>query len=768
MFADAGKVEELEAMKCRVERIGSPIGFLLLGALLVLAPQALASIPSAPPMAPVRPIADTYFGTTIIDPYRYMENLGDPEVQAWMRAQNDYARRVLESIPGRAKLLARIKRLDESEPAEVSDIRRLPNGRIFYLRRSSTAEVAKLYMRDGLEGKERMLVDPSKYDIPGRPHVSISFYFVSQDGRYVTVGGSAPGGYVSARVFDTTSGKDTGETIDRVDFGIGFVPSVWLPDNHSFLYTKLRAIPPGSPLSEVLQKATVYRHVVGTDQVQDRPVFGQGVSPLVKISPVQVPTVVVQPATPYALGLVTTSGGRNDIAVYVAPLSAIGKPGTPWTKVCDVQDGVTKVAIHGDDLFLLGHKNAPHFQVVQTSISKPDFRAAQLVVPESRAVIRNMATADDALYLEELEGGLGRLLRYHYDSRTLKPIKLPFDGTVSLGGQAWPASPVSDPRMSGVLLRMGNWIRGDQVFAYDPATRQIANTGLQPLGPYDDPKDLRSKELLVKSFDGTDVPLSIVYRKGIKLNGSNPARLGGYGAFGAVFPPTFYRWQLAWLERGGILAWAHVRGGGEYGEEWHRAGLKNNKLNTVRDFLACAHYLIDAKYTSSSKLAGYGASAGGILIGRAITIAPRLFAAALDQVGVSDLLRKQTGPNGPITALEYGSTDTKEGFEGLLAMSPYNHVVDNTPYPAVLLMTAINDRNVPPWQLAKFAARLQAATSSGKPVLLRIDYLGGHVVGETRMEMESLLADEWSFLLWQFAEPGFQISAASAASRRND
>lgn len=734
------------------------------GVMLVgIAPPARCSLPTPPAMAPVRPVTDTYYGTRVVDPYRYMENLKDPEVQAWLKAQNDYTRLVLGRVAGRASLLARIKLLDESEPAEVSEIRRLPTGRIFYLKRLATGEVAKLYMRDSFAGKETLVADPSKYDVPGGPHISIHFYWVSQDGRYVAVGGGSTAGDNAVKIIDTVTGKDTGETISRVFFGFGFVPTVWRPDNHSFFYTRLRDLPVGTPLSEILQSSQVYLHAIGTDPDKDQAVFGGTTSPLVRFDAVDVPTVVVTPEVPYALGLVTSSGGNRDSAIYVAPLESVGKPGTPWQRVCGVEDGVREAAVHGGDLFLLTHKDASRFKVVRTSLSKPDFATARVVVPQRGAVITNISAAGDALYVEELDGGIGHLVRVPFDTGTPQAVRLPFEGSLQLAGYALPASPASDPRISGTLLNLGSWIKADQLYAYDPATEQITNTGIQPLGPYDDPRYLTSVEVKVKSFDGTQVPLSIVYRKGIKFDGSNPTRLGGYGAYAEISPPVFYRWQLAWLERGGILAWAHVRGGGEYGEEWHRAGMMKNKLNTVRDFIACAHFLIDKKYSSSAKLAGFGMSAGGIMIGRAITMEPRLFAAALDQVGVSDTVRKETGINGPISALEYGSTKTEEGFEGLLAMSPYNNVVDHTPFPAVLLMTGINDANAAPWQVAKMAARLQAATSSGKPILLRINYQGAHVP-TTKTDIEELLADQWSFLLWQFGDPEFQPSESRARS----
>ena len=258
------------------------------------------------------------------------------------------------------------------------------------------------------------------------------------------------------------------------------------------------------------------------------------------------------------------------------------------------------------------------------------------------------------------------------------------------------------------------------------------------------------------SYDGTLVPLSVIHAKNVRTNGTNPVLMYGYGAYGITADPAFNPMRLAWIELGGIYAVAHVRGGGEYGEEWYRGGYKLTKPNTWRDFIACAEYLVKQKYTSPAKLAGIAGSAGGILIGRAITERPDLFAAAIDAVGVSDTLRVELSENGPTNIPEFGSVKTLEGFEDLYAMSSYAHVQDQVRYPAVMLTTGINDPRVTSWEAAKMTARLQAATSSGKPILLRVDYQGGHGIGNTKEQREKESADEWSFLLWQFGLAGFQ------------
>jgi prolyl oligopeptidase len=261
---------------------------------------------------------------------------------------------------------------------------------------------------------------------------------------------------------------------------------------------------------------------------------------------------------------------------------------------------------------------------------------------------------------------------------------------------------------------------------------------------------------MVKSHDGIEVPLSIVYPKGIKLDGSNPTHLLGYGAYGVTDDPYYLPRLLAWYERGGIRANCHVRGGGAYGEEWHLAGKQLSKPNTWKDLIACSEYLIKEGYTSTPKLAINGGSAGGILIGRAMTERPDLFAVAVPEVGVLNTLRAETSSNGVPNIPEFGTVTDKQQFNALLEMDAFHHVQDGTKYPATLLIHGINDPRVPPWESMKMAARLQAATTSGKPVLLRIDYAGGHGVGSTKSQRQEQVADAWSFMLWQFGDPKFQ------------
>ena len=712
-------------------------------------PPVPPAAPSSPPVAPVRAVTDDYNGTKIVDPYRYMEDLGDPEVQAWFRGQNDYTRAVLAGLPGREQLLLRIRELNHSVPQVAAW--QLPGDLYLIGKRLPTEDHAKLYLRSGLNGQDRLLVDPEKITLTAanqsKGKNAILGFAVSDDGRYAVVG-IVPGGSETnseLHVIETASGGETGDVISR---GVG--PEAWqpywLPDNRSFVYGRMQTLPPGAPVTEARQKFRSYLHVLGTDPEKDPPVFGYGVVPSINVDPSLIASVITQPGSRYALGRLNGSVTPNS-AYYIAPADSIGKPNPTWHKVANFADGVTDIAIHGDDLYLLTYKDAPRYKIVRIDARRPDLASAEIVVPPSAAVVTSMSPAQDAMYVRLLDGGVGRLLRVPYGAAPkAERVALPFDGAVQTS---------ANPRLPGTLLYMTSWTKAFKVYAYDPKTNRVTDIGIQPAGPYDDPVNVESVEVKAPSYDDTLVPLSITYPKGMKLDGSNPTHLSGYGAYGSTNDPYFDPTNLAWHEKGGVMAVCHVRGGGEYGEEWHLAGKGQTKPNTWRDFIACAQYLIDNKYTSPARLAGEGTSAGGILIGRAITERPDLFGAALINVGLEDTLRFETTTNGETNIPEFGSTKTEEGFRALYEMSAFQHVKDHTPYPAVLLTTGINDPRTEPWMLGKMTARLQAATSSGRPVLLRVNYGGGHF-GNGETEFQESMADAWSFLLWQVGVPEFQ------------
>jgi prolyl oligopeptidase len=710
-------------------------------ALATLIPALVVAQTKLPP-TPVRNVTEEYFGTKVADPYRWLEKTSDPEVVSWMKAQNDYTRAALAKIPAHDQLLERIKSLDNAG-AVVSALQ-VWGGHYFYLKTDPGSDNRKLYVRDTLGAPERLLVDPEKLTTADGKHFSIDYFQPSLDGKYVAYGIS-PGGSEDSvlHILETATGKALTDVIDRAQFG----QPIWLPDGKSFFMTRTQKLGANDPPTAKYQKLRTYRHTLGSDPEKDPQVFGYDFIPSVKVTEDDFPVLIYSPGAPQALVGLVIHGVKNEKDFYVAPFTATPTKQTQWKKVADDSDEINNFDLHGDDLFLLSHKDASRFKILKTSLSHPDLAKAAVVVPAGEPVIVNIVAAADGLYIQDLDGGLGKLRRLPYAGGQAEPVHLPFEGAIQ--------ALVTNPTVPGAWLEMAGWTRSPLWYSFDAKTGKTADTHIVPPSPVDF-SDIVSEEVKAKSADGTLVPLSIVHKRGIPMDGSNPTWLEGYGAYGITIDPSFRPTGLAFLERGGIFAVAHVRGGGEYGEDWHNGGRLLTKQHTIDDFLACAEYLIENKYTSPAKLAGEGTSAGGITIGGAITQRPDLFAAALDRVGDSDSLRSELMPSGPANIPEFGTVKEADGFKALFAMDAYQHVKDDTKYPAVLLTTGVNDPRVAPWQAAKMTARLQAATTSGKPILLRVDYDAGHGLGSTKSQRDAELADEVAFLFWQFGVPEFQ------------
>jgi len=714
-----------------------------LPALLALATTLAAAAPAPPPVAPVIPVTEDYFGTAVTDNYRYFEDLKSPRVQEWMRGQADYARAVLDSLPGRKALLERVTAIDRTL-VTVLDVQQRGT-RYFYQKRRPEDQVPKLYYRDGLKGAEHLLLDPAKLGT-GKAHAALDFYAPSWDGQLVVYGVSLGGSEDSVlHLLDVSGKRPFTETIDRTSLSV----VGWLPDNSGFFYLRYNKPTPDMKPAERLYNARTYLHAIGANPngAGDPAVFGRGVAPGLEVPEGQGTFILTAPDSPYALAVANQNLDQNPSTLYVAPLNSIMGAETPWRRIAEVTDEVTQFQLQGQYLYYLTSKGAPRFRLARLELADPDLAHASIVVPESRSVLTGFSIASDGIYLSARDGAASRILRASADGAQQHPVPTPFEGTAAIAA--------ADSRQPGALIDLAGWVHPEQLYRYEPTSDATSATTLIPPAPLDT-SQLAAEEVLVTSYDGTRVPLSIVSRKGAPRDGKRPTLLIGYGAYGISYDPYFDPMFLAWVERGGVVGVAHVRGGGEYGEDWHRAGEKLTKLNTVFDFLACAEYLIATHYTAPRYLAGQGASAGGILIGGALTWRPDLFAAVIDLVGVTDTLRFETTANGPPNTGELGSVKTEEGFHGLYAMSAYAHVRDGTAYPAVLLHTGANDPRVDSWIIDKMAARLQAASSSGKPILLDVDYDAGHGIGSQREQTRRLWADQMAFALWQFGEPAFQ------------
>jgi prolyl oligopeptidase len=693
------------------------------------------------PETPVREVVDDYFGTKVSDPYRWLEKTKDPEVIGWIKAQNDYARAVFARIPERDRLLDRIKALDNA--GSVISAMKVAGGRFFYLKIDLGSNANKLYVRDTITASERLLVDPDRLatEAPGQ-RFSIDYFEPSIDGTHVAYGVSPGGSEDSAlHVLETATGRVLRDVINRARLA----KPTWLPDC-SFFYTRTPKLPPDAPPTARFQKARTYRHVLGSDPDTETAVWGYGVSPDVRFEESDIPMLYYSAGAPHYLVGLIVHGARYELDIYTSAFQGdVAK--LSWKKAVDQSDAVTGYATHGDSLFLLSHRDPTLSKVLRISLATPDLAHTTVVVPPGdKVVVKKIMAASDALYVQDLAGGLGRIRRVPYDSATVQPVTLPFDGGAPLS--------VTGAVAPGVWLELTSWTRPSLWYAFDPPSGTLKATHLVAPSSVDT-SQLESTEVQVKSADGTMVPLSIVHQRGLRRDGSHPTWLQAFGAYGVSLDPMFRPTLLALLERGGIFAVAHVRGGGEYGKAWHLAGHIQTKQRSVDDLLASAEYLIDHKYTSSARLALECTSAGGITCGGAVTQRPDLFGVALILVGWSNLLRFETMPNGPANVPEFGTVKDPAMFPALYAMDAYHHVKPKTPYPAVLLTAGGNDARLEIWHAAKITARLQASTSSGKPVLLRVDYDAGHAssvwsgFGSTRTQRNEELADELAFMFWQ-------------------
>ncbi len=700
-----------------------------------------------PPAAPVRAASDAYFGTTVTDSYRYMEDLSAPEVQQWAHTQADFARATLDAIPGRAKLLARIGELEASAGKRVRQVKLSGGGLVFLEEQLPGDEQAKLVVRKGMKGEDRLLVDPQAAAKAGDAPQAIEFFSPSHNGRFLAYGVSAAGSERTViHVIDVATGKELAAPIDRAQYS----DANWADDDSGFFYLRQRPLAKDAPESEKLVGQTAFFHRMA-GKAADQAVIVAGTSDHLKIAPQEFPFVAPVAGTRWTVAI-PANGVANEFDLYAAPQRQALDPKLKWRQLFGREAEVTGFAIHGDDLYVLTHRGASRFKVLLTSMTHPDLELASVVVAPGREVIDNIAAAKDALYVQTRDGVEGRLYRVAY-AKDAQPVavSLPVSGALRIVD--------SDLSRPGVIVAVDSWTHDEAYYRVGARDDDIADTGLQVAGQFGSPGDVVSREVLVKSHDGLDVPLSIVYPRDMKLDGSHPLELHAYGAYGITNNPSYQPRQLAWYELGGVQATCHVRGGGVYGEQWHLAGKEFTKPNTWKDLIACGEYLVKQGYTSPGKMAIDGRSAGGIAIGRAMTERPDLWAVAVPEVGSLNALREELQSGGPANIPEFGTVKDKQQFNGLLEMDAFHHVVDGTKYPATLLMQGYNDARVSAWESMKMAARLQAATSSGKPVLLRMDFDAGHGRGATKTQLQEQLADKWSFMLWQFGDARFQPAA---------
>jgi prolyl oligopeptidase len=700
-----------------------------LALVLVSSLAGAADIPPAP-VARIAPVTDTYFGETITDRYRWMENDKDPDWLPFLKQQNAHTRAILDTLPKRDELLKRIQQLtgDIAAPMRVEKA----GARLFYQQRPAGSNNFKLFVREG--GKDRVLVDPTKLDTK-TSHVSLDWWHASPDGSKLVYGLSKDGSEDSVlHIMDVRSGTVLKERIANTQ---GAEPS-WLADSSGFFYNQLTG---AVNTPERFLDAQARFHKVGTDASKDPILMKRGLDANVQYEKIQAPYIYTSSHSSYAL--LVLADVRQERRAYIAPLKDAQSGKAKWQLVADFADEVTDIDLHGDELYLLATKGHPRGHVLKTSAKSPSLASAQEVVAESELVLQGTARARDGLYIRAMDGGISKLLRLGADGKVTS-IALPFDGTLG--------SIDADADAPGALVILSGWLQPTGIWSVS-ADGKLADTGITPK-PAIDVSAYTTERGFATAKDGTRIPYSLIYKKGLKLDGKNPAFISAYGSYGAAaYTPAFAGRTLALVDQGAVVGYANVRGGGEFGREWHRAGQLENKPNTWRDLIAVCEEIQAKGYTSPAYQAIGGRSAGGITMGRALEERPDLFAVVVSGVGWHNPLRYVAEQNGYGEEPEWGAIADPAGFKALKSIDSYQQVVDGVKYPAVLLTTGVTDPRVAPFHPAKMAARLQAATASGKPVLLRVDFDAGHGMGSTRAQQDAESADTYAFILSQTKPP---------------
>ena len=810
-----------------------------LAAALAIASALAAAVVPIPPETPVDAVVESYHGQLVADPYRWLEGTDSPSTREWFEAQNAHARALLDALPGRAALRGEIATLLAAN-ANVHDVRR-GGDRVFALRREAGEQSFRLMVRTGVDGPERVAVDPARWRTSAEA-AAIDYYAPSPNGKLVAVAVSL-GGSESAtlHVIDVDSGGEVGAPVPRADFGF----AAWRFDSAVLWYLQARETAPDADPADKYRDGAVWMREVGRsprsslrepppegaprlgggpagegagsprsslrepppegaprpgggpagaggqESAGDVQVFGRTVGAGLPIGPDDTPKLVVSPVSSWALGVVE-HGVAREITVYAAPLSSVRGPETPWRKIVDRAQGVEDVDLRGEWLYLRTREGAPRYRLLRWSLKSPGaYRAdaAEVVLPESDAILAGFGVAKDALYIHERDVGVARRARREFNVKLAKSapprrvrgkpapaalpkhagvarataIKLPFAGAIT--------DLVVDPLHAGALVGLEGWTEPPGYFVVAPATGALARTPILPRSPVS-LGDLAVTRVRVASHDGVLVPLTIVAPRSRARNGTAPVMLEAYGADGEAIEPAFLPSLKPWFDRGGVYAVAHVRGGGELGRDWHLAGRKSGKRNTWLDAIACAEYLAGAGYASPARIAIRGASAGGLAAINAMASRPALFRAVVSEVGFHDAIRGELAATGPANVEEFGSVATPDGLRTLLAMSAYANAADGVAYPAVLFTAGFNDPRVLPWDPGKMAARLQAIAAapggSGMPVLLRTDFAGGHGLDATLARIVDETADVLAFLLWQTGAAGFALPGATATAEPKD
>lgn len=682
-----------------------------------------AVVSKAPPKAAVESVVETIHGQKVEDPYRWLEDAEKEETKRWVDDQNAYTKSALDNLPYRDKINQRLEELFSIGWFGSPQIRK---GRYFYKKREGDQDQPVLYVRKVAGGEEKVLVDPNALDEEGL--VALDWWFPSDDGKLLAYGLSREGTEQSTLYLMKT---ETGEKLPDVITRTRYTALSWKKDNTGFFYSRLPA--PGTvPEGEENYHRHIFYHQLGRDPEKDPKLYGEERDMIEWLS--------MSFSTDNSYVLLSAYQGWDKSDVYFQPLGPSPDliEGDRFVPVVEGKDAIFNGQIVGGILYLLTNYQAPKYRVLRVNLKAPAMENWEELIPEEESILERVLVVGDRLVAQYMQNASSRLKIFTLSGEYLKDIELPTLGSVyGLDGE-WDGSEV--------VFSFHSYFIPPTMYRYDLKADKLSVLDKVESGIDTTPYEV--KQVWYESKDGTKVSMFLVHRKGIKLNGENPVLLTGYGGFNSAQTPVFQRNTFLWLENGGVFAEANLRGGSEYGEEWHKAGMLENKQNSFDDFIAAAEWLISSGYTNPSKLAIRGGSNGGLLVGAALTQRPDLFGAVVCWNPLLDMVRYHNFLIAKLWIPEYGSPEDSVQFQWLYAYSPYHRVVDGTAYPATLFMTADSDSRVDPMHAVKMTALVQAANSSNAPILLRFDRQSGHA----GMPMsKSLLeyTDVWSFVFWQ-------------------
>ncbi|AZA82027.1 prolyl oligopeptidase [Chryseobacterium lactis] len=693
--------------------------------------------------APSFPVTEEYFGTKVVDQYRNLEDLENPSTKLWMKTQTEYTNSLLNQIPKRRYYLEQRLGFDGRQGFSVSDLKITSNNKYFYLKKSSNEKTAKLYYREGFSGKEEFLFDPTNFrNSDGNHEYIINYISPSHKGDKIAIAMAEKGKELAEVVIMEVKDKYIRPEIisNTMPANVGGI--YWLDDNSGFFYTYF-------PLNDVRSRdfyknTQIILYKIGTNPKELKDIFSTKNNPELKLDENKPPIILDDNEKYYTVMLLDNSYYRQ---TFIISKQDLLKDKKTWNPLYDKDDKVRSLQLADKEMYFLSQYNSQNYTLCKTNFEKPNFRNPITLVSERKdEVIGQYRITKDGIYYTTIKNGVEAKLYLYKDGKDT-PIKLPYpSGSISLQAKG--------KEFSDLWVSCSGWANEEQRFKYELNTNSFFTENIAPTTEYPEFKDIVVEEITVKARDGEEIPLSLIYNKNSKRNGKNPVLIDAYGAYGISRNPVFARMYLLWVKEGGVFAIAHVRGGAEKGEKWRLGGYKETKPNSWKDLIDCTDYLINEKYTSKDKVAIWGASAGGITVGRAITERPDLFKAAILEVPTTNALRDVLSSTS--SADEYGSTKDSEGFKALLEMDAYQHIKKGVRYPATFITGGINDPRVFVWEPVKFAAKLQAANASKNPVLLQVDYEGGHGMNTTAAHAHSNLSDIFAFAFWQLGHPDYQ------------